>query len=115
MSTSEHPMISSIDVKGAACYGPDGQHVGEIDHLMIDKKSGMVAYAVIGFGGFMGLGEDFYPLPWGSMSYDVEKAGYRVNVTKDQLQSAPTPNDDWDRDRAWEQRVHTHFGAPYYW
>jgi len=46
-------------------YGPAGKHIGEIDHLIIDKMSGRVAYAVMSFGGFMGLGHNHYPIPWG--------------------------------------------------
>lgn len=74
---------------------------------MVDKISGKVAYAVISFGGFLGMGEDFYPLPWASLTYDTRLEGYRVAVTEDQLKGAPkfNRNADWDwsdrnRDRA---------------
>ncbi|MEX2520378.1 MAG: PRC-barrel domain-containing protein [Paracoccaceae bacterium] len=110
-----HPMISTTDVNGADVYDYDGAHIGDIDHLMIDKKTGRIAYAVIGFGGFLGLGEEHYPVPWQSLQYDPSKGGYLVNVTKEQLESAPPRRENWAGDRSWEEKTHTHFGAPYYW
>lgn len=66
MDNSAHAsLVSSDDVDGTDVYGNDGAHIGTIDHLMIDKQSGRVAYAVMGFGGFLGLGEDHHPVPWG--------------------------------------------------
>ena len=75
-------------------YGPDGKHIGEIDHLIIDKVSGRVAYAVMSFGGFMGLGHSHYPIPWGALTYDKSLGGFRTNVTEQQLRDAPEFSDD---------------------
>jgi PRC-barrel domain protein len=69
MSWHALPPIQTItafrakDVQGTKVYGPDGKNIGEIDHLIIDKMSGRVAYAVMSFGGFMGLGHSHYPIP----------------------------------------------------
>ena len=60
-------LISSNRVQGTEVYGPSGEHVGEIDHLMIERVSGRVAYAVMSFGGFLGMGKDFYPIPWDAL------------------------------------------------
>jgi hypothetical protein len=57
-------LIGSDKVEGTAVYGPDNQRIGSIERVMIDKLSGKVAYAVLGFGGFLGIGDDHYPLPW---------------------------------------------------
>jgi hypothetical protein len=65
-----HQLISSEDVEGTNVYGVDGNKIGEIDHLMIDKVSGGVTYAVISFGGFLGLGYSHYPVPWAALKYD---------------------------------------------
>jgi sporulation protein YlmC with PRC-barrel domain len=78
-------LISSDKVDGTAVYGSDGEKIGSIEHLMIDKISGKVAYAVLTFGGFMGFGEDFYPIPWSTLEYDTNLGGYRLDVTKEQL------------------------------
>ena len=110
-----HALISSEQVEGTVVFDRQGEKVGKIDHLMINKKSGLVAYAVMSFGGFMGLGHNHYPLPWSALSYDTDLAGYRTSVNEQQLRDAPEFTDDaWD-DRNWETRIHDHYGVPYYW
>ncbi|MFD2740538.1 PRC-barrel domain-containing protein [Sulfitobacter aestuarii] len=114
-TSSAASMVSSNDVNGTAVYGADGTQVGHIDHLMIDKKSGNVAYAVMGFGGFLGLGEDHHPVPWNALRYDPAREGFVTDITEAQLRDAPDRGDDWQRDRAWEKRTFDHYGVPYYW
>jgi PRC-barrel domain len=81
---------------------------------MIDKISGKVAYAVISFGGFLGMGEDYYPMPWASLKYDIDLGGYRVGVTEDQLKGAPkyNRNTEWDwSDRNRDKDVYDYYRA----
>jgi hypothetical protein len=108
-------LISSEDVEGTTVYDPSGNKVGEIDHLMIDKLSGNVRYAIMSFGGFLGLGHSHYPLPWSAFRYDTKLEGYVANVTEQQLRDAPEFSDDSWTDREWEKRWHEYFGAPPYW
>ena len=61
-------LIGSDKVEGTAVYGADEQQIGSIERVMIDKRSGKVSYAVLSFGGFLGIGDDHYPLPWNSLS-----------------------------------------------
>jgi len=113
-----HPnkqLISSEDVHGTEVYGADRKHIGEVDHLMIDKESGRVAYVVISFGGFMGLGHSHYPIPWGALTYDRSLGGFRANITEQQLKDAPDFSDDSWEDRDWAKRTHSHYGVPTYW
>src|SRR6266853_6813365 len=92
-STREtHSLIGSDKVEGTAVYRSNGEKVGHIERVMIDKISGKVAYAVISFGGFMGIGEDYYPMPWPNLKYDTRLEGYRVGVTEDRLTEAPKYN-----------------------
>lgn len=115
---TQHPdrnLISSADVEGTNVYDPSGNHIGSVDHLMIDKLSGNVGYAVIGFGGFAGLGESHYPVPWGKLKYDTSLGGFRTDITEQQLRDAPEFSDDAWGDRDWESRTHQHYGAPEYW
>ena len=84
-----HQLISSEDVEGTNVYGPDGKKIGEVDHLLIDKVSGRVAYAVISFGGFLGLGHSHYPVPWAALKYDPGLGGYVTGITEQQLKDAP--------------------------
>ena len=107
-------LISSNKVQGTEVYGPNGEHVGEIDRLMIERVSGQVAYAVMSFGGFLGMGKDFYPIPWNSLKYDTTLDGYRTDITREQVEGAPAhaggDTFDWNDDE-WHSRVHEHYKA----
>ena len=82
-------------------------------HVMIDKQTGRIAYAVLSFGGFLGIGDRFYPLPWEKLTYNTEVGGYVVDVDRDVLEGAPSYTDEataaW-HDEAWNQDVHAHYG-----
>lgn len=108
-------LVSSSDVNGTEVYGRNGNNIGAIDHLMIDKASGKVAYAVMGFGGFLGMGEDHYPVPWDALRYSPEHNGFITDLTEETVKGAPEPRARWHDDREWERRTHEHYGAPYYW
>jgi hypothetical protein len=91
-------LIGSDKVEGTAVFGADDSKIGSIERVMIDKTSGRVSYAVLGFGGFLGLGNDHYPLPWQSLKYDTRLGGYVTGVTESQLRGAPKydNNSDWN-------------------
>ena len=82
-------LIGSDKVQGTAVYDADGNKVRSIERVMIEKISGRVSYAVVSFGGFLGIGDDHYPLPWPSLKYNVELGGYQTMVTVDQIKGAP--------------------------
>ncbi|HEX3139702.1 MAG TPA: PRC-barrel domain-containing protein [Rhizobacter sp.] len=86
---SGHSCISSNKVEGTPVYNPNGDKLGSIDDLVIDKRSGHVRYAALEFGGFLGMGTDRYPLPWDMLTYDTGLDGYVVPLQKDQLEKAP--------------------------
>ena len=73
-----HPLIASDRIEGTAVRRPNGEMIGHIERLMIDKMSGNVAYAVLCFGGFLGVGEDYRPLPWASMKYNPAIEAYEL-------------------------------------
>lgn len=108
-------LVSSSDVTGTEVYGIDGTKIGAIDHLMIDKQSGKVAYAVMGFGGFLGMGEEHYPVPWRKLRYDTGVGGFVTDITEEAVKGAPVTTDNWYADRDWEQRTHEHYRAENYW
>lgn len=109
---SLNPTISSSKVEGTDVYNLDGDKLGSIDDLVIDKRTGHVRYAALEFGGFLGLGTDRYPLPWNMLKYDTTKDGYVVNLDRDLLTDAPryakgaepTYTDDYGRS------VYGHYG-----
>jgi hypothetical protein len=113
-----YSLIASDKVEGTPVYRSDGEPVGRIERLMIDKYTGTVAYAVMSFGGFMGIGEDYYPLPWSVLKYNPSLGGYEVNISDEQLRNAPKfskhENWDWD-DRSRGQRVYDYYGAHPFW
>ncbi|HWT13298.1 MAG TPA: PRC-barrel domain-containing protein [Allosphingosinicella sp.] len=85
-----HRLISSRRVEGTAVYNRAEQRLGSIHSVMIDKKSGKVAYAVLSFGGIFGLGEHVHPVPWKVLSYDVDLDAYVIDLNREQLEKAPT-------------------------
>lgn len=107
--------ISSADVTGTAVYSPNGDHLGHIDHLIIDKQSGAISWAVMGFGGFLGLGEDHHPIPWRALRYDPTLNGYVTGITRDQLTGAPDRPEDWRSNRDYAEAASGWYGVPPYW
>jgi hypothetical protein len=106
-------LIGSDKVEGTPVYRSNGDHIGQIERIMIDKISGKVAYAVMSFGGFVGIGEDYYPLPWSLLTYNTRLEGYEVNVSEQQLKGAPkySKHESWDwSDRACGQKVYDYYG-----
>jgi sporulation protein YlmC with PRC-barrel domain len=115
LSTSSSNVISSDRVEGTDVYNHAGDKLGSIDDLMIDKHSGQVRYAVLEFGGFLGMGTDRYPLPWNMLKYDTSKDGYVVPIDKDRLNGAPSyaEDDRPDYDDTYGRRVNDYYGVPY--
>jgi hypothetical protein len=107
-------LIGSDKVEGTAVYGADNTKIGSIERVMIDKVSGKVSYAVLSFGGFLGIGDDHYPLPWQSLKYDTAVQGYRTGITKKQLEGAPRYGNDnsWNwNDPARTRAVNDYYGV----
>ena len=110
-------LISSDKVVGTAVYNLQGEHLGSVYNLMVDKISGQVAYAVMSFGGFLGIGESYHPLPWRVLKYDVRQSGYVVDLDQRRLDGAPSytasnlPNCS---DRTYGHRVDEYYGVPPY-
>jgi len=83
-------LIASDKVEGTAVYDRNGTKLGSVYNFMVNKRSGQVAYAVLSFGGFLGMGSSYHPLPWNQLTYDPAQGGYGVDLTKEQLEGAPT-------------------------
>lgn len=112
-STSNNDCISSDKVEGTSVYNTDGEKLGSIDDLVIDKRSGQVCYAVLEFGGFLGMGTDRYPLPWSMLKYDTERDGYVVPIDKSTLEKAPryTDGDLPAYTPDYNKKVNSHYGV----
>ena len=111
-------IIDSDKVEGTAVYDPNGAKIGSIDRLLIEKVSGRVVYAVMTFGGFLGMGTEEYTIPWNKLNYDTRFGGYRTDITEQQLKGSPTfyrDNDySWDN-RTREQELYNYWNVPAYW
>jgi sporulation protein YlmC with PRC-barrel domain len=108
-------LISSDKVEGTSVYDTAGNSLGSIHSVMIGKTDGKVSYAVLSFGGFLGIGSDYYPIPWAQLRYDTSMDGYVINITKEQLEGAPrySSGDDWQTaNRSWTGDVDRYYTGP---
>ncbi|HUD94604.1 PRC-barrel domain-containing protein [Sphingobium sp.] len=110
-------LIASDRVEGTAVYNRQGERLGKISNFMVEKRSGQVRYAVLSFGGFLGMGNDHYPLPWSMLTYDVDKGGYAVDLDKQLLDNAPRymGDDRPDYDDGYGRNVYQYYGLIYPW
>jgi hypothetical protein len=108
-------LIAASKVEGTSVYNRGGESLGSIYDVMIDKRSGQVAYAVMSFGGFLGMGERYHPLPWAVLDYDERQGGYVVDLDKQRLQNAPSygvnETPDWSN-RDYGRRIDEYYGVP---
>jgi sporulation protein YlmC with PRC-barrel domain len=108
-----HPLIESNRIEGTRVYDRQGKHIGTIAHLVIEKVSGRVAYAVMSFGGFLGLGAHLHTVPWEKLHYEPSMSGYLTDITEAELQDAPTlPHDS---DQRHEEELRRYWKVPPYW
>lgn len=119
LSTNEtHRLIAADKVEGTVVRNPQGDKLGSIENVMIDKLTGRVAYAVMSFGGFLGIGNRYHALPWDVLKYDSNLGSYVVNLDKRQLENAPSFEDaetiNWE-DETWGRKVHDYYKVPPYW
>jgi sporulation protein YlmC with PRC-barrel domain len=117
-ATGHTSAIRATKVCGTAVHDKSGNKIGEIEDVILDKLSNNIMFAVVSFGGFLGLGEKYHPIPWSTLKYDKPKGSYLVDFTKEQLQAAPaadledlTRNDGQD----FRNRAYDYYKAPRYW
>jgi sporulation protein YlmC with PRC-barrel domain len=110
--------IRAKKVLGTAVEDTTGTKIGEIEDIVLDKQSNNIMFAVVGFGGFLGVGEKYHPLPWSMLDYDPEDDSYVVNVTKEQLKAAPADSIEAltsDDGMAFRDSAYNYYKAPKYW
>ena len=106
----EHRLISSNRIEGTAVFDRYGNKIGSIRSVMIEKESGQVAYAVLTFGGFLGLGSRAYPLPWSMLRYERDQHGYCVDLRREDIESAPFMTlDQADRPHLSQEPAYRHW------
>ena len=116
VSTDEtNALIASNKVEGTAVYDRAGEKLGSIYNFMVNKKNGQVEYAVMSFGGFLGMGDSYHPLPWKALTYDTRQGGYVVDIDKRKLEGAPSyrAGAEPTYDAAYGRSVYDYYGLPY--
>jgi hypothetical protein len=111
-------IISAKKVTGTQVRNLAGEDLGRIEDLMIDKLSGRTVYAVLSFGGLLGIGVKHFALPWEALHYDTEQEAYSVAIDPDVLRRAPgfDPDKVPDMsDRNWGAQIHDYYGYRPYW
>ena len=109
--------IRASKVIGSSVFNMTGEKIGKVEDVVLDKTSSNILFAVIGFGGVLGMNEKFHPLPWSTLDYEKQKEGYVVNVTKEQLEAAPSDAIDQltKGDAQMRNDVYDYYKAPRYW
>jgi sporulation protein YlmC with PRC-barrel domain len=116
--TGHTSAIRAKKVIGTNVKDPSGRKIGEIEDVMLDKQSNSIMFAVVGFGGFLGMAEKYHPVPWSSLDYQPAENAYIVNFTKEQLQAAPAGSiEELTRDdgTSFRDRAYDYYKAPRYW
>jgi len=118
LAQKSHRLVASDRVEGTPVRRPGGEKIGTVQRLMIDKVSGNVAYAVLVFGGFLGMGRKHLPIPWTRLKYDLGQEAYLVDITDEELSHAPdyeaSEDFDWG-DRSREMVIRNYHRSPHYW
>ena len=112
------PAICASKVIGTNVKDPTGKKIGEVEDVVLDKQSNSILFAIVSFGGFLGMAEKYHPLPWASLTYDQDENAYVVAYTKEQLQSAPAGSvDELTREGAvsTRDRTYNYYKADRYW
>lgn len=111
---SPHPFIESDRVAGTAVYNREGEKIGTVRRFLVEKRSGRALYAEMVFGGFLGIGAETHPLPWELLDYEIDKGGYVVDLSEEELRAAPCHADAQRRpiDDVYGSEIRTYYGLP---
>ncbi|WP_293677422.1 PRC-barrel domain-containing protein [uncultured Phenylobacterium sp.] len=113
---ASHHLITASRVDGQPVFSTAGEKLGKIADLMIDKATGATVYALMAHDGFLGIGEQYYPIPWSKLDYDPAKQGFRVSLTRKQIEGGHHVADKEVEDEIeWREDVHAYYGVEPYW
>lgn len=111
-------VMSAETLEGNQVVNADGEDLGEIEDIMLDVPNGRIAYAVLSFGGFLGMGDKLFAIPWGALTLDADNKCFVLNVAKERLQNAPGfDQEHWPSmaDMTWAREIHSYYGLRPYW
>jgi sporulation protein YlmC with PRC-barrel domain len=109
--------ILASKVQGTPVYNTTGDKIGTVEDVVLDKKSDKIMYAALGFGGMLGIGEKYAPVPWSMLDYQADKGGYVVPMSEDMIKKAPVYDlDDLTKDDGQiRQTSYTYYNVPRDW
>ena len=111
-------VLAASTLAGDQVQNSAGEDLGTVDEIMIDIPAGKVAYAVLSFGGFLGMGNKLFAVPWSALRVDEDKKIFVLDVDKKKLENAPGfDKDNWPdmADDAWGTQIYGYYGAAPYW
>ncbi len=113
------PHIMAADtLVGNDVLNSDGEPLGEIEHIMLDVPKGRIAYAVLSFGGFLGMGEKLFAIPWHALTLDIDKKCFILDASLEKMRYAPGfDKGEWPSmaDQQWARNIHSYYSSPLYW
>ena len=110
--------IKASSIIGTDVVNPKGDNLGDIKEVVIDPRTGKVAYAVVSFGGFLTMGEKLFAIPFSAFEYDQAENEYVLDVSKERLEAAPGFDaDNWPSmaDEKWNRDVYKYYDRSPYW
>jgi sporulation protein YlmC with PRC-barrel domain len=110
--------IRANKVIGTRVLNMSDEHIGKVEDIVLDKLSSNILFAVVGFGGFLGMAEKYHPVPWSSLDYDEARDAYVVDFTREQLQTAPSDSLEAltrQDSRAFREQAYDHYQVPHSW
>lgn len=111
-------VVSSSRLIDHGVRSPAGEDLGKIEELMVDTDTGRIAYAVLSFGGFLGMGNKLFAIPWKALRFSTVDDMFVLDIPKDRLKEAPGfDKDNWPdtADVDWSRQVHAYYGIDPYW
>lgn len=117
-TTSTLSVLSSSSICGDKVKNTQGENLGDIKDLMIDLSSGRVAYAVLDFGGFLGIGNKLFAVPFNALTVCAEEKCFKLNVSKEQLEKQEGfDQNNWPdmADQTWGKKLHSDYNVDPYW
>ncbi|GGI93594.1 hypothetical protein GCM10007966_22750 [Legionella impletisoli] len=107
-------LVKANEVVGVEVRNHHDEDLGKVEALMLDKITGQVQYVVLSFGGFLGMGDKLFAMPWDIFSYDDDEDCFRINVDKEKLKNSPGfDKDHWPdmANKAWGDKIHNYYGT----
>jgi len=118
MAKGPYTIVAKRSLIGAKVVNGEGKDLGTVEDLVIDSRDDRVVYAILSFGGFLGMGDKNFAIPWQALGFDVDNKVAVLNIDQDRLKNAPGfDKDNWPdmTDRTWASQIHTHYGYTPYW